>query len=165
MNGTSPTKELHMSPSTDVDPSEESFQRPRGLKAIYYHPITQLIMLGFVCFLCPGMFNALTGLGGGGQMNATTSANSTCAVYATYAFFAFFSGYSFMSLELARNLTFCHSKHGKQQDWCKVDALFGHVWLCTLCGLVSVHTPRHNHQGPTVMLTLLSLGLLTSIRM
>lgn len=91
MHGVSLAKESSLSPDTDVG-SEEHFERPRGLKGVYYHPITQLIMLGFVCFLCPGMFNALTGLGGGGQMNATTSANSTCALYSTYAFFAFFSG-------------------------------------------------------------------------
>lgn len=92
MHRTSLTKDSSLSPSNEVDSSEERFERPRGLKGIYYHPITQLVMLGFVCFLCPGMFNALTGLGGGGQMNATTSANSTCALYSTYAFFAFFSG-------------------------------------------------------------------------
>ncbi|KAG1730091.1 hypothetical protein EDB19DRAFT_1832168 [Suillus lakei] len=68
------------------------YERPKGLRGVYYHPITQIVMLAFVCFLCPGMFNALTGLGGGGQVDPTTSANSTCAVYATYAFFAFFSG-------------------------------------------------------------------------
>ncbi|KAG1730558.1 major facilitator superfamily domain-containing protein [Suillus paluster] len=68
------------------------YERPKGLRAIYYHPLTQIIMLGFVCFLCPGMFNALTGLGGGGQVDATTSANANSAVYATYAVSAFFSG-------------------------------------------------------------------------
>ncbi|KAH0825795.1 hypothetical protein J3R83DRAFT_8851 [Lanmaoa asiatica] len=80
------------SPSIAGDSSEERFERPQGLKGVYYHPVTQLIMLGFVCFLCPGMFNALTGLGGSGQVNATTSANPTCSLYAIYAFFAFFSG-------------------------------------------------------------------------
>ncbi|KAG9310065.1 major facilitator superfamily domain-containing protein [Chiua virens] len=92
MHGTSFAQGASPSPGNDIDLSKERFERPRGLKGVYYHPITQLVMLGFVCFLCPGMFNALTGLGGGGQMNATTSANSTCALYATYAFFAFFSG-------------------------------------------------------------------------
>jgi hypothetical protein len=78
--------------STPDNDSVSVYERPKGLRGIYYHPITQIVMLGFVCFLCPGMFNALTGLGGGGQVDPTTSANSTCAVYATYAFFAFFSG-------------------------------------------------------------------------
>lgn len=92
MYRTSLAQDLRLSPSTDVDSSEERFERPHGLKGIYYHPITQLIVFGFVCFLCPGMFNALTGLGGGGQVNATTSANSTSALYATYTFVAFLSG-------------------------------------------------------------------------
>ena len=78
--------------NTPDNDSVSVYEQPKGLRGVYYHPITQIVMLGFVCFLCPGMFNALTGLGGGGQVDPTTSANSTCAVYATYAFFAFFSG-------------------------------------------------------------------------
>ncbi|KAG2141386.1 major facilitator superfamily domain-containing protein [Suillus bovinus] len=85
----SPVDEKGGSPEND---SITVYERPKGLRGVYYHPITQIVMLALVCFLCPGMFNALTGLGGGGQVNPTISANSTCAVYATYAFFAFFSG-------------------------------------------------------------------------
>jgi MFS family permease len=70
----------------------EIFERPTGWRGWYHHPITQLSMLGFVCFMCPGMFNALTGLGGGGQVSTTDSANSNAGVYATFAFFGFFSG-------------------------------------------------------------------------
>lgn len=33
----------------------------------YASPKVQLGMVAFVCFLCPGMFNALSGLGGGGR--------------------------------------------------------------------------------------------------
>ncbi|KAN0087960.1 Major facilitator superfamily domain containing protein [Tylopilus felleus] len=68
------------------------FERPTGWRAIYYHPTAQVAILGFVCFMCPGMFNALTGLGGGGQLNATVQANANSALYATFAFFGFFSG-------------------------------------------------------------------------
>jgi hypothetical protein len=68
-------------------------------------------MLGFVCFMCPGSFfmfsilvcqvridhtglyNALNGLGGGGQIDTTTAANSNVAVYSTFAACAFFAGY------------------------------------------------------------------------
>jgi len=49
-------------------------------------------MLGFVCFMCPGMFNALGGIGGGGQVNTLAQDNASTATYATFAFFAFFSG-------------------------------------------------------------------------
>jgi hypothetical protein len=41
----------------------------------YASPRTQLIMVSFVCFLCPGMFNALGGLGGGGKTDATLADN------------------------------------------------------------------------------------------
>ncbi|OJA17344.1 hypothetical protein AZE42_09602 [Rhizopogon vesiculosus] len=70
----------------------EIYDRPRGWRGVYYHTATQVCLVGFVCFMCPGMFNALTGLGGGGQINATSSANANAALYATFAFFAFFSG-------------------------------------------------------------------------
>jgi len=70
----------------------EIFERPRGWRGVYYHTATQVCLLGFICFMCPGMFNALTGLGGGGQIDATSSSNANSALYSTFAFFAFFSG-------------------------------------------------------------------------
>ncbi|KAI0344178.1 MFS general substrate transporter [Trametopsis cervina] len=66
--------------------------RPRGLKGLYMNTTTQIVLLGVVCFMCPGLFNALNGLGGGGQVDPTTSANSNSALYATFAFAAFFAG-------------------------------------------------------------------------
>lgn len=39
-----------------------------GLRIPWYaSPRIQLGMVAFVCFMCPGMFNALSGLGGGGK--------------------------------------------------------------------------------------------------
>ena len=73
-------------------PELQVFERPSGLKGWYYNPPTQVVMLGFVCFMCPGLFNALQGLGGGGQLDETTSANANSALYSTFAFFAFFAG-------------------------------------------------------------------------
>jgi hypothetical protein len=40
-----------------------------------------------------GLYNALNGLGGGGQIDTTTAANSNVAVYSTFAACAFFAGY------------------------------------------------------------------------
>jgi hypothetical protein len=37
----------------------------------YASPKIQLLMVSFVCFMCPGMFNALGGLGGGGNIDPT----------------------------------------------------------------------------------------------
>lgn len=41
----------------------------------YASPKIQLLMVAFVCFMCPGMFNALGGLGGGGKTDATLADN------------------------------------------------------------------------------------------
>ncbi|TRM66629.1 major facilitator superfamily domain-containing protein [Schizophyllum amplum] len=71
---------------------EEIFERPKGLKGLYAHPVTQVAMLGFVCFMGPGLFNALNGLGGGGQLDTQTSANANVALYSTFAVMAFFAG-------------------------------------------------------------------------
>lgn len=63
-----------------------------GLRGLYYKPVTQTVLLGIVCFMGPGLFNACNGLGGGGQIDQTTGANANSALYATFAAMAFFSG-------------------------------------------------------------------------
>jgi hypothetical protein len=50
----------------------------------YASPKVQLFMVAMVCFLCPGMFNALSGLGAGGQVDATAQDNSSAALYSTF---------------------------------------------------------------------------------
>jgi hypothetical protein len=58
--------------------SQHVFERPTGLKGVYYHPLTQVstltsafqilllnsrssqvCLLGFVCFMCPGSYSSL----------------------------------------------------------------------------------------------------------
>lgn len=99
------------SPAVAAVPKEDSFAsppdaasvpRPTGwmYKAVkiggsevwYASPIVQLFMVAMVCFLCPGMFNALGGLGGAGQVDATAQNNANTALYSTFAVVAFFSG-------------------------------------------------------------------------
>ncbi|KAJ2402567.1 hypothetical protein GGI23_000632 [Coemansia sp. RSA 2559] len=58
----------------------------------YYSPMTQVVIVGFVCFLCPGMFNALNGMGGGGQMSRTTTNNANTALYCTFIVFGIVGG-------------------------------------------------------------------------
>lgn len=58
----------------------------------YASPASQLLLVAFVCFLCPGMYNAISGLGAGGQVNATDVDNSTVALYSTFAVVGFFAG-------------------------------------------------------------------------
>ncbi|KAI5460566.1 major facilitator superfamily domain-containing protein [Mariannaea sp. PMI_226] len=58
----------------------------------YASPQVQLVLVAFVCFMCPGMFNALGGLGGGGKTDATLADNMNTAVYSAFAVFGFFGG-------------------------------------------------------------------------
>ncbi|KAL4802877.1 major facilitator superfamily domain-containing protein [Aspergillus unguis] len=55
-------------------------------------PMTQLLLVAFVCFLCPGMYNAVTGLGGAGQLVQTDVSKSNTATYSTFAVVGFFAG-------------------------------------------------------------------------
>ncbi|KAJ2096840.1 hypothetical protein GGI16_004730 [Coemansia sp. S142-1] len=58
----------------------------------YYSAMTQVIIVGFVCFLCPGMFNALNGTGGGGQLDPTAGNNANTALYSTFVVFGILGG-------------------------------------------------------------------------
>ncbi|TKY73989.1 UNC93 protein 2 [Spatholobus suberectus] len=58
----------------------------------YNSPFTQIVLIGLVCFCCPGMFNALSGMGGGGQVNDTASNNALTALYTTFAVFGILGG-------------------------------------------------------------------------
>ncbi|KAJ1338115.1 N-acetylglucosamine transmembrane transporter [Microdochium nivale] len=58
----------------------------------YASPKVQLFMVAMVCFLCPGMYNALGGLGGGGQLNSRVQDNASTALYSVFAVVAFFAG-------------------------------------------------------------------------
>lgn len=76
----------------------------------YASPMVQMLLVATTCFLygipwsrpekyrsltvrrCPGMFNALTGLGGGGQVNADIANNANIALYAVTSVVSFFGG-------------------------------------------------------------------------
>lgn len=51
----------------------------------YASPASQLVIVAFVCFLCPGMFNALSGMGGGGQVSAHAADEANVALYACFS--------------------------------------------------------------------------------
>jgi MFS family permease len=92
MSATAEEKAHGSGSETSSTEQVEIYERPGGWRGLYYHTATQVCLVGFVCFMCPGMFNALTGLGAGGQVDATSSANANTALYSTFAFSAFFSG-------------------------------------------------------------------------
>jgi MFS family permease len=58
----------------------------------YASPKVQLFIVAMICFLNPGIYNALGGLGAAGQFNASTADNANSALYATFAIVAFFAG-------------------------------------------------------------------------
>jgi hypothetical protein len=75
---TDPTTDKGLVPAHTVDEPVGDLQLPRGWMykswkigpwrtPWYASPRFQLGMVSFVCFMCPGMFNALSGLGGGGK--------------------------------------------------------------------------------------------------
>jgi MFS family permease len=57
---------------------------------LYTDPWFQIVLISMVCFCCPGMYNALTGMGGGGQVDPTVAANSAVALLSTGAVVAMF---------------------------------------------------------------------------
>lgn len=80
----SPTADLDTTPH--VPDTADTIDLPRGWKYRRIHlfgkifpwyasPRIQLGMVAFVCFMCPGMFNALGGMGGGGKTDATLADN------------------------------------------------------------------------------------------
>ncbi|KAL3524498.1 hypothetical protein ACH5RR_017332 [Cinchona calisaya] len=58
----------------------------------YNSPLVQVVLIGLVCFCCPGMFSALSGLGGGGQVDPTAANNALTALYTTFAVFGILGG-------------------------------------------------------------------------
>ncbi|KAF9897900.1 hypothetical protein BX616_004792 [Lobosporangium transversale] len=55
-------------------------------------PLAQVIAVGFICFCCPGMFNALNSLNGGGQVDTKVGQNANVALYTCFAIFGLLSG-------------------------------------------------------------------------
>lgn len=64
----------------------------RGLLGWYDSAMVQVCILGFVCFLGPGMFNALSGMGGGGLSDPSAAVKANIALYSVFAGVSFFSG-------------------------------------------------------------------------
>lgn len=103
------------SPAPETAHHDEAIQRPLGWKYKgfrifgqehwYASPSVQLFMVSMVCFLCPGMFNALGGMGGMGLKDTTAAAQANTALYSTFAVVAFFAGTIANRLGLRLTLT------------------------------------------------------------
>lgn len=70
------------------------FRIGRFLTPWYASPKVQLGMVALVCFLCPGMYNALSGLGGGGKSSSDTGLadSMNIGLYSAFAVVGFVAG-------------------------------------------------------------------------
>ena len=82
----------------DNDTGETTFLPQKGAKILgiqfpgYRTPIVQVLIITLVHSLVVGMFNVLSALGGGGQVDPSTSNNSSTILYALFALFSLFAG-------------------------------------------------------------------------
>ncbi|PVU96069.1 hypothetical protein BB560_005830 [Smittium megazygosporum] len=61
-------------------------------KNFYFTSKFQVILVSFICFCVPGMFNALNSLGGGGQIDTSTGSKANTALYVTFSVFGLLGG-------------------------------------------------------------------------
>ncbi|KAL6122989.1 hypothetical protein ACLB2K_075512 [Fragaria x ananassa] len=78
--------------AADNSDKEKGQNLPSNSIFRYNSPLVQVGLIGLVCFCCPGMFNALSGMGGGGQVDPTASNNASTALYTTFAIFGILGG-------------------------------------------------------------------------
>ncbi|KAJ1921331.1 hypothetical protein H4219_000647 [Mycoemilia scoparia] len=58
----------------------------------YRSPIVQILIMSFVCFACPGIFNAIMGIGNDGKTTKKDYNNAHTATYAALAVFSLLGG-------------------------------------------------------------------------
>jgi MFS family permease len=68
------------------------FQNRSWSIPVYCSSSIQLGLIAGISFLCPGMWNALNGLGGGGLVQAGPANSANVALYGTFSIVGFFAG-------------------------------------------------------------------------
>ncbi|KAK4225780.1 major facilitator superfamily domain-containing protein [Podospora fimiseda] len=101
-----PTKEVDLTPASRPSGWMYKGFTVFGTEIWFASPIVQLLMVAMVCFLCPGMFNALSGLGAAGQVDPSAQNDAATALYSTFAVIAFFSGTIANMLGIKATLSF-----------------------------------------------------------
>lgn len=82
-------------PTPGAAPAKPSFlERAMGPSLARYYGSTyfQVFLIGLIAFGCPGQFNALSGMGGGGQVEKGPSDKANITLYSLFAFVSFFAG-------------------------------------------------------------------------
>lgn len=63
----------------------DSVPKQSRVQRLLHEPWAQIILISIISFCNPGMYNALTGMGGSGQVDGTVAANSNVATHAATA--------------------------------------------------------------------------------
>lgn len=133
----------------------------------YNSPLVQIILIGFVCFCCPGMFNALSGMGGGGQVDDTAANNANTALYTTFAVFGILGGgiYNILGPQLTLLCgcstyvlyagSFLYYNHYQSQVFAIIAGAFlgigaGLLWAAQ--GAIMTSYPPHDRKGTYISL-------------
>ncbi|KAI3457913.1 hypothetical protein Pfo_014575 [Paulownia fortunei] len=133
----------------------------------YNSPLVQVILIGLVCFCCPGMFNALSGMGGGGQVDPTAANNANTALYTTFAVFGILGGgiYNILGPQLTLLCgcstyalyagSFLYYNHYHHQAFAIVAGAFlgigaGLLWASQ--GAIMTSYPPHDRKGTYISL-------------
>ncbi|CAH9110998.1 unnamed protein product [Cuscuta europaea] len=145
-----------------------SSETPPNTSVLRYNsPLVQVILIGLVCFCCPGMFNALSGMGGGGQVDPTAANNANTALYSTFAIFGVLGGgiYNILGPQLTLLAgcstyvlyagSFLYYNHYKHQAFAIVAGAFlgvgaGLVWASQ--GAIMTSYPPHDRKGTYISL-------------
>lgn len=68
---------------------------PIATSSFWLRAVVQIFYVGCLAFCCPGMFNALNGLGKAGGKNENVGNAANAALYGTFAVFGYFGGACF----------------------------------------------------------------------
>ncbi|KAF9187465.1 hypothetical protein BGZ50_001935 [Haplosporangium sp. Z 11] len=125
-------------------------------------PLAQVIAVGFICFCCPGMYNALNSMGGGGQVDSKVGTNANVALYTCFAIFGLlagaihnklgpkwtiFIGCSFYVLYAGSLLSYNHTKQGAFTIVAGGLLGVGAGLLWTAQGAIMMAYPREKDKG------------------
>ncbi|KAF9971903.1 hypothetical protein BGZ65_010134 [Modicella reniformis] len=122
-------------------------------------PLAQVIAVGFICFCCPGMFNALNSLGGGGQLDSKVGQNANVALYTIFGLLSgaihnklgpkwtIFIGCSTYVLYAGSLLAYNHTRVGAFTIAAGGLLGVGAGMLWTAQGAIMMAYPRENDKG------------------
>ncbi|RJE21910.1 DUF895 domain membrane protein [Aspergillus sclerotialis] len=153
-------------------------QRDRSILGIkvprYSSAMVQIVVVGFIMFLNPGMYNALTGLGGAGQVDATVQNRAAEGLHACFAVVGFVVGIAHNHIGnkwtmaiggigyLVYSAAFLCYNHTKNEGFvifsgCLLGFCAAFLWCAQ--GVVMMSYPTENQKGRAIAVTWLLFNL------